>query len=197
MKRLVLIVLGVVIVFGAIRAYRLYQDSAPTPLNAVNNYITRITIESHSPQKIEALNIVSATPFNKEHNEQLLLFQAYDYGMQIHIAGYATIKQSLFGWHVDKFQSTGKFPLPEDVMVGLDWSDNIPVIYGQVLLANVTRVEAAFNDPNQGELVISTNTSQGNFAIFGTPHSDLTTLKLLDNSGNILKQLTRDELQSG
>jgi len=52
MKRLASIILGVVIILGAIRAYVLYRDSSPTPTDAVNDYITRITVISNSPQKI-------------------------------------------------------------------------------------------------------------------------------------------------
>ena len=197
MKRLALTMLGVAFIFGAIRSYVLYRDSFPTPIDAVNNFITRITIKSLSPQKIESLSVVSSTPSNQEGSEQVLLFQANDRGLQTHIAGYAIIKKSLFGWRVDKFQMTGKSPLPNDVMVGLDWSDSVPIVYGQVFFADVVSIEAVFNDPNQGEVTISTDIAEGNFAVFGTPYSELTMLKLLDRNGNVLKQLTRDELQNG
>lgn len=53
MKRLATIVWGTVMIVGAMSLYRLYQDSSPTPRNAVTDYITRIT--SESPQKIESL----------------------------------------------------------------------------------------------------------------------------------------------
>ena len=197
MKRFALTILGVAIVLGTIRAYVLFRDSFPTPTDAVNNFITRITIKSHSPQKIESLNVVSSTPFDRESNEQLLLFQANDRGLQTHVAGYATVKKSLFGWYINNFQMTGKFPLPNDVMAGLDWSDNIPIVYGQVFLADVASVEVVFSDPNQGTVTISADIAKGNFAVFGAPYSELTVLKLLDSNGNILKQLTRDELQNG
>ena len=42
----------------------------------------------------------------------------------------------------------GKSPLPDDVMVGFDRSDSIPIVYEQVLLADVASVEAVFSDPN-------------------------------------------------
>jgi hypothetical protein len=199
MKRLASIVLGVVIILGAIRAYVLHRDSFPTPTDAVNDFITRITIKSHSPQKIVSLNIVSSTPFGREGNEQLLLFQANDRGLQTHIAGYATLKKSLFGWSVDNFQMVGRSPLPDDVMAGLDWSDsgNIPIVYGQVFLVDAASVEAVFTDPNQEDVTISADIPKGNFAVFGTPNSELTMLKILDGNGNVLKKRTRDELQNG
>ncbi len=197
MKRLALVVLGVVIILGAIRSYVLYRDSFPTPTDAVNDFITRITIKSHSPQKIESLNVVSSTPSNRESNEQLLLFQANDRGLQTHIAGYATVKKSLFGWHIDKFQMTGKSPLPSDAMVSLDRSDHGPIVYGQVFIADATSIEAIFSDPNQGDIAISADLPQGSFAVLGTPYSELTELKILDGNGSVLKQLTGDELPDG
>jgi hypothetical protein len=195
MKRLASIILGVVIIVGVIRSYRLFQDSSPTPPEAVNDYITRIT--SHSLQKIESLNVVSSTPSNREGNEQVLLFQADDRDLQTHVAGYATIKKSLFGWYVDKFQMTGRSPLPDDVMAGFDWSESIPIVYGQVFVAEAASVEAVFSDPNQGEITIRADLPKGNFAVFGTPYSELTKLKILDGNGSVLKQLTRDELYDG
>ena len=195
MKRLASIILAFAITFGSINLYRLYQYSSPTPPEALNNYITRIT--SESPQKIEALDIVSSTPSSQQTTEQLLLFQANDRGLQTHIAGYATLKKSPFGWYVDNFQMTGRSPLPDDVMAGLDWSENIPIVYGQVLLADAARVEAVFSDPNQGHMIISADIPKGNFAVFGTPYSELTVLKILDGNGDVLKQLTADELTDG
>ena len=196
MKRLASIILGGVIILGAIQSCRLYLDSSSTPLDAVNNYITRITTKSHSPQKIESLNVVSSAPSNTEANEQLLLFQAYDRGLQSHIAGYATIKKSPFGWYVANFQMTGKSPLPSDAMVGIDWSEHGPVLYGQVFLANADSIEAVLSDPNQGDLTLSADIPKGSFAVFGTPNSEFTMLKILDVNGNVLKQLTNDELQN-
>ena len=195
MKRLASIILGMVIILGAVRSYRLYLDSFPTPSDAVNDYITRITIKSNSPQKIESLNVVSSTPSNREGNEQLLLFQAYDRGLQIDIAGYATLKRSLFGWYVDKFQMGGRSPLPTDVMADIGGADNIPIVYGQVFVADAARVKAVFSDPNQGKVTISADLAQGSFAIFGSPYSEFTELEILDGNGSVLKQLTRDELQ--
>ena len=195
MKRLASIVLAMVIMLGAIQAYRLYQDSSPTPLDAVKNYITRITIMSNSPQKIESLDVVSQS--SRPGNEQILLFQANDHGLQTHIAGYATIKKSLFGWYVDNFQMTGKSPWPSDAMIGLDRSKGGPIVYGQVFLADATSIEAVFNDPNQGAVTISADLPQGSFAHFGTPYSELTELKILDSNGSVLKQLKGDELPDG
>lgn len=114
-----------------------------------------------------------------------------------HIAGYATVKKSLFGWSVDNFQMTGKSPLPSDAMVGLDRSDRGPIVYGQVFLADAASIEAIFSDPNQGNVTISVDLPQGSFAVFGTPYSELTELKILDYNGNVLKQLRGDELSEG
>ena len=197
MKRLVSIVLGVVMILGAIQSYVLYRDSSPTPLDAVNDFIARITIKSHSPQKIESLDVVSSTPTGRDSNEQLLLFQAYDRGLQTPIAGYATIRRNLFGWSIDHFQMTGKSQLPSDALVGLDRSEGGPIVYGQVFLANAASLEAVFNDPNQGAVTISTDLLQGSFAVFGAPYSELTELKILDGSGNVLKRLTGAELPNG
>ena len=195
MKRLATVVWGTVIFVGAISFYRLYQDSSPTPPDAVNDYITRIT--SESPQKIESLNIVSSTQSNQRGNQQLILFQANDRGLQTHIVGYATIKKSIFGWYVDNFQMTGRSPLPTDVLAGFDWSESRPIVYGQVFLADAASVKAVFSDPDQGDITITTDIPQGNFAVFGTPYSELTMLKILDDNGIVLKKLTRDELYDG
>ena len=193
MKRLASIVLGVVIILGAIRSYRLYQDSSPTPTDAVKDYIARIT--SDSPRKIESLDVVSQS--SRPGNEQILLFQAYDRGFQTHVVGYTTIRRSLFGWYVDNFQMTSRSPLPDDVMVGFDGSENIPIVYGQVFIADAASVEAIFSDPNQGEITISADLAKGSFVVFGTPHSELTELKVLDGNGDVLKQFTRAELDDG
>ena len=196
MKRFASMILGVAILLGAIRAYRLYQNSSPTPSEAVTDYITHIAQVSHSPQKIESLKVVSSTSSNNAANEQVLLFQAKDRGLQTHISGYATVQKSLFGWYVDNFQMTGKSPLPSDAMVGMDWSERGPIIYGQVFLADAARIEAVFSDPNQENVTISAGIPKGNFAVFGTPNSEFTMLKILDVNGNVLKQLTNDELQN-
>jgi len=196
MKRLASDILGIVLILGAIRAYVLYRDSFPTPTEAVNDHITRSTIKSHSPQKIESLHVVSATPSNRKDNERLLLFQAYDRGLQTHIAGYATIQESLFGWRVDRFQMAGKSPLPEDIMASLDWSEGGPIVYGQVFLAEAEGIEAVFADPNQGKVTIRADLPQGSFAVFGTPYSELTELKIRDGNGNVLKQLTSEEIEN-
>ena len=192
MKRLASVILGIVILLGIIRSYVRYRDSFPTPTEAVNDHITRITIKSHSPQKIESLDIVSSTPSNREANEQLLLFQAYDRGLQAHIAGYAIVRKSLFGWYVDQFQMTGKSPLPQDVMAGFGG----PIVFGQVFLTDAARIEAVFSDPNQGDVTIGADLPKGSFAVFGTPHSEFSMLKILDDHGNVMRQLTNEELQN-
>lgn len=195
MKRLATIVWGTVMIVGAMSLYRLYQDSSPTPRNAVTDYITRIT--SESPQKIESLNIVSSTQSSQRGYEQLLLFQANDRGLQTHLVGYAIIKKSIFGWYVDNFQMTGRSPLPTDVLAAFDWSGSRPIVYGQVFLADAASVKAVFSDPNQGEIAVSTDLPRGNFVVFGPPYSELTELKILDGNGIVLKKLTRDELYDG
>jgi hypothetical protein len=148
MKRLALVILGVVIILGAIRSYRLYQDSSPTPNDAVKDYIVRIT--SNSPRKIASLKVVSQS--SRPGNEQILLFQAYDHRFQTHVVGYTIIKKSVFGWYVDNFQMTSKSPLPTDVMAGVNGSESIPIVYGQVFVADAASVEAIFSDPNQGNI---------------------------------------------
>lgn len=195
MKRLATIVWGTVMIVGAMSLYRLYQDSSPTPRNAVTDYITRIT--SESPQKIESLNIVSSTQSSQRGSEQLLLFQANDRGLQTHIVGYATIKKSIFGWYVDNFQMTGRSPLPTDVLAGFDWSGSRPIVYGQVFLADAASVKVVFSGPNQGDITTTTDLPRGNFAVFGPPYSELTEFKILDGNGIVLKKLTRDELYDG
>ena len=193
MKRLVSVILGVIIILGAIRSYRLYQDSSPTPADAVKDYIARIT--SDSPRKIESLDVVSQS--SRPGNEQILLFQAYDRGFQTHVVGYTTIRRSLFGWYVDNFQMTSRSPLPDDVVAGFDGSESNSIVYGQVFVADAASVEAVFSDPNQGNITISSDLPKGSFVVFGTPHSELTELRILDGYGDVIKQLTRDELDDG
>jgi hypothetical protein len=195
MKRLASIILGLVIIFGAISLYLRYQDSSPTPYGAISDYAIRVT--SNAPQKVESVTIVSSTQSDSQGNEQTLLFRANEQGSQIHIAGYAIIRKSLFGWYVVKLQMTGKSPLSNDVMASLDWSDGIPVIYGQVFLANAAKVEAVFSDPNKGNIAISAEIPAGNFVLFGSQYSELTQFKILDVNGKVIKQFTRDELQNG
>jgi hypothetical protein len=195
MKRLALIILGLVIIFGAINLYRLYQDSSPTPNDAVSDYAIRIT--SNTPQKIKSVTVVSSMKSDSKGIEQTLLFRANEQGSQIHIAGYAIVRKNLFGWYVVKLQMTGKSPLPNDVMASLDWSDGAPVIYGQVFLANAAKVEAVFSDPNKGNVAISAEIPAGVFVLFGPQYNELTQFKILDVNGNVIKQFTRDELQNG
>ncbi len=194
MKRLALIVLELVVIFGTIRFYRLYQDSSPTPNDAVSTYILNVT--SDTPRKVESITVVSSIQSGRQGNKQTLLFRANEQGSQIHVAGYAIVRKSLFGWYVEKLQMVGKSPLPDDVMASLDWSDGAPVIFGQVFLARAASVEATFSHPNKGNVTISAEIPEGNFVLFGSRYSELITFKILDVNGNVLKQFTGDELQS-
>jgi len=195
MKRLALMVLELVVIFGAIRFYQLYRYLSPTQNEAVIAYINRVSKDT--PQKIKAIAVISSTQSDKRGNEQLALFRAEDEGLQVHIAGYAILSQSLFGWHVEQLQMTGKSPLPEDVMAGLDWSERGPVIYGQVFLPNAAKVEAIFTDPGQGQIMMDAEIPFGNFALFGSQYGELLEFKILDVDGNVLKQFTNDELRNG
>lgn len=195
MKRLASIILGVVIILGTIGFYRLYQNSSPTPNDAVRKYIIHIT--SNAPQKVDSVNVVSSTPSDRQGNKQILLFRANAQMSQIHFVGYAIVRKNPFGWNVEKLQMAGKSPLPNEVMANLDWSDGSPVIYGQVFLANATSVEAIFMDPNKGFVNERTEIPEGNFVLFGLPHSELMKFQVLDANGNVLKQFTSDEIQSG
>jgi hypothetical protein len=197
MKRLAFAILGLIVAFGSIRFYHIYQYLSPTPNDAVSNYILRVAIASDSPQKVESITVVSSVPSGRKRNEQTLLFQAREQGSQIHIAGYAIVRKSLFGWYVEKLQMAGRSPLPDNVMVSLDWSDGAPVIYGQVFLARAASVEAAFSDPNKGNVTISVEIPEGNFVLFGSQYSELMSFKILDANGSVLKQFTGEELQNG
>jgi len=195
MKRFALTILGFVIVFGVISFFRIYQDSSPTPAEAVSNYIARVT--RNAPRKVETIAIVSTIPSKAQHNELTILFSAKEQYPQIHIAGYAIVKKSLFGWYVEKLQMAGRSPLPDDVMVNLDLFDSSQVIFGQVFLANATSVEAIFNDPNKGQVTVGAKIPVGNFVLFGSQGSELVEFKILDSNGNVLRQFTKDELQNG
>ena len=197
MKRLAFAILGLVVAFGSIRFYHIYQYSSSTPNGAVSNYILRVAIASDSPQKVESIAVVSAIPLDRQVNQQMLLFQAREQGSQIHIAGYAVVRKSLFGWYVEKLQMVGRSPLPDDIMVSLDWSDGVQVFFGQVFLARAASVEAIFSDPNKGNVTISTEIPEGNFVLFGSRYSELITFKILDVNGNVLKEFSREELQNG
>jgi hypothetical protein len=194
MKRLALIVLELVVIFGGIRFYHLYRYSSPTPIEAVSDYIHRVTKDT--PQKLESLTVVSSTQSSERRNEQILLFRAEDKGLQVHMAGYVIVSQSLFGWYVEQLQMTGKSPLPEDLMVNLEGSDRGPVIFGQVFLADATKVQATFTDPNHGQVMMDAEIPFGNFALFGPQYAELLEFKILDVNGNVLKQFTKDELLS-
>lgn len=197
MKRLAFAILGLVVAFGSIRFYHIYQYSSPTPDEAVGNYILRVAIASDSPQKVGSIKVVSAMASDRRVSQQTLLFRAREQGSQIHIAGYAIVRQSPFGWYVEKLQMVGRLPLPDDIMASLDRSDGIPVIFGQVFLARAASVEAIFNDPNKANVTISAEIPEGNFVLFGSRYSELITFKILDGNGNVLKQFTEEELQNG
>ena len=100
MKRLAFAILGLVAAFGSIRFYYIYQYSSPTPDEAVSNYILHVATASDSPRKVEAITVVSAIASDRRVSEQTLLFQAREKATQIHIAGYAIVRKSLFGWYV-------------------------------------------------------------------------------------------------
>jgi len=191
MKRLALTILGLVIVFKAIGLYRHYQESSPTPNEAVSDHIARVT--SNSPSKIESIDIVSMTQASGKDSELLMLFRATERGRDspIHMVGYATVRQSLFGWYVNNLQMFGESSLPDDILVKLDWFDESQVIYGQVFLADAASVEAIFND-----ITIAEEIPVGNFALFGSQYSQLSNFKILDANGNVLRQFTEDDLQN-
>ncbi len=197
MKRLAFAILGLVVAFGSIRFYHVYQYSSPTPDEAVSNYILRVAIASDSPQKVESIKVVSAIASDRRVGQQTLLFQAREQGSQIHIAGYVILKKSLFGWYVEKLQMVGRSLLPDDVMASLDWSEGAPVIFGQVFLARAASVEAIFSDPNKGSVTTSAEIPEGNFVLFGPRYGELIMFKILDMNGNVLKKFTAEELQNG
>jgi hypothetical protein len=197
MKRLAFAVLGLVVAFGSIRFYHIYQYSSPTPNEAVSNYILRVAIASDRPQKVESMKVVSVIALDRRVSQQTLLFQAREQGAQIHIAGYAIVKKSLFGWYAKKLQMMGRSPLPDDIMASLDWSDGAPVIFGQVFLTRAASVEAIFSDPNKGNITIRAEIPEGNFVLFGSRYSELSMFKILDVNGNVLKKFTAEELQNG
>lgn len=197
MKRLAFAILGLVLAFGSIRLYHIYEFSSPTPDEAVSHYILRVAIASDSPQKVESIKVVSAIASDRRVSQQTLLFQAREQGSQIHITGYAIVSKSLFGWYVEKLQMVGRSPLPDDIMASLDRSDGAPVIFGQVLLARAASVEATFSDPNKGSVTISAEIPEGNFVLFGSQYSELMSFNILDVNGKVLKQFTGEELQNG
>lgn len=194
MKRFALTVLGFVIVFGLISFFRIYQDSSPTPDEAVNNYIARVT--KNAPRKVESITVVSAVPTDIQGNEPIILFRAIEQDSQTHNAGYAITKKNLFGWYVEKLQMVSRSPLPDDIMVNLDGSDGRQVIYGEVFLVNAASVEAIFSDPAKGQIIVSSEIPNGIFVLYGAHHGELIVFKMLDSNGNVLKQFTKDELQN-
>jgi hypothetical protein len=195
LKRFALFLLGLVVIFGVIVLYHQYQDSFLNPNDAVSEHISRIT--NNTPGEVENFTIVSSTPRDGNNSELVLLFRASGKGSDIHIAGYAIVKKSLFGWHVEYSQMAGKSPLPDDILVNSSSTDHGQVIFGQVFLANASTIEAVFLDPNSGQNIVQEEIPTGNFVLFGPQYGDLLEIRLLDHDGNILKRFTHDELQSG
>ena len=194
MKRFILVVIGLVVILGGIVQYRRYQDSFPNPNAAVSGHISRVT--KNTPGELENFTVVSTTPLDGNNNELVLLFRASGKGTDVHIAGYAIVKKSLFGWYVEKFQMIGRSPRPDGLIVGLSWSAGSKAVFGQVFLANATRVEAIFSDPSKGQITSSTEIPNGNFVLFYSQFSELLEFKILDSKGNVLKQFTKEELQN-
>lgn len=188
MKRLNTIVLSFIVVLGTIRSFHIYQISAPTPEQAVSKYIAHIT--KGSPMEGETITVVSMQPASERKNVLTVLFRATGKDPNMSKVGYALTKKTLLGWYVEGSQTYGIAPRPEDVMVRLDQYEQKPVIYGQVFLDNAARVEAVFDD--QG--TVTSEIPGGNFALFGSPYQEVLEFKILDSSGRILKQLTKDEL---
>jgi len=195
MKRFVLVLLEIVVILGAIVLYRQYQDSFPNPNDAVIGHISPIA--KNTPGEVENIKVVSTTPLAGNDNELVLLFRASRKSTSDHIAGYAIVKKSLFGWYVEKFQMIGRSPRPDGLIVGLSWSAGSKAVFGQVFLANATRVEAIFSDPSKGQITSSTEIPNGNFVLFYSQFSELLEFKILDSKGNVLKQFTKEELQNG
>jgi len=194
MKRFILVVIGLVVILGGIVQYRRYQDSFPNPNAAVSGHISRVT--KNTPGELENFTVVSTTPLDGNNNELVLLFRASGKGTDVHIAGYAIVKKSLFGWYVEKFQTVGRSPLPGNLMVGLDWSAGTRAVFGQVFLANAASVEAIFTDPRKGQITVSAEIPNGNFVLFYSQFGELLEFKILDSKGNVLKQYTKDELRN-
>jgi hypothetical protein len=194
MKRLAAIVLSLMVVFGAINSFRIYQDSSPTPYQAVSDYIARVT--KNSPRKVESIAVISTTESSEKENVLTILFRATEQDPNIHMVGYAITKKTIFGWYVESLQMTGKSPRPDDVLVNLDWFDDKQVIFGQVFLANAASVEAIFNDSIKGQIIVASEIPSGIFVLFGSQYEELLEFKILDSKGSVLKQFTKDELQN-
>jgi hypothetical protein len=76
MKEFAFTLLGLVSAFGSIAFYQLYRDSAPTPDDAVRQYVARVA--QNAPQKLNAINVVSSSNAPGSYDERLLLFRATD-----------------------------------------------------------------------------------------------------------------------
>ncbi len=192
MKRLLFTILAVVLTLGLVASCQLYRDSAPTPDGVVKRYISRIT--ENTPHKVESIEVVSSNTYQDGHQGGLLLFRATEAETGIHMTGYAILQPTVYGWHVQKLQMTGKSPLPQDILAELDWSEGKPVLFGEVLLADASSIEAVFDDPNAGRVVIQEETLVGNFMLPGPRYGQLLEVRLLDSKGNTLRRLTAREL---
>jgi hypothetical protein len=192
MKYLRATVLSFVVVLGAIRSFHIYQISAPTPDQAVSKYFAYVTKDS--PMEGQTITVVSTKPTGESKNVLTVLFRARGPDPDMSGVGYALTKKNIFGWYVERSQIYGKSPQPEDVIVQLDQFDQKPVIYGQVFLTNATHVEAIFSDSGEGQRTVASEIPDGNFALFGSQYQELLEFKILDSSGRVLKQFTKDEL---
>jgi hypothetical protein len=194
MKYFMATLLSFIVVLGAIRSFHIYQISAPTPNQAVSKYWARITKDS--PGKMETITVVATKPTSESENVLIVLFHATQQDPNMYIVGYAVTKKTIFGWYVESSQSYGRSPRPDDVIVDLNQFAEKPVIYGQVFLANAVGVEAVFSDPGNGPITVASEIPGGNFILFGSQFQELLEFKILDSNGSILKQFTKDELQS-
>ncbi len=192
MKRLLFTILAVELAFGLVAYYQVYRASATTPDGAVQQYIDCITQDA--PQKIESISVVSNGAAQNSNQDRLLLFRAMEAGTGVHVAGYAILQQTIFGWHVQKLQMTGKLPLPQDILAQLDWSDGRPVFFGEVLLLGTTSVEAVFDDPNRGRVVLRVETPARNFMLLGPRHGELLEVRLLNSAGKVLRRIAPQAL---
>jgi hypothetical protein len=190
MKYLVATVLSLIVIFGAIRSFHIYQISAPTPDQAVSMYYAHVS--KGSPKEGETIIVVSTERMRESENVLTVLFRATGQDPNMATVGYAFTRKTIFGWFVEKSQMYGKSPRPADVIVRLDQFDQTPVLYGQVFLADAVRVEAVFN--NLGPATVASEIPDGIFALTGAHYQDLVAFRILDSNGRVLRQFTKDEL---
>jgi hypothetical protein len=113
------------------------------------------------------------------------------------MVGYATVGKTVFGSHTEKLQMTGESPSPQDILANLDWSDGRPVRFGEVFLRDAASIEAVFNDPNSGRVMVKAEIPVGNLMLLGPRYGELLEARLLDASGNTLRRVTPQELTDG